>query len=152
MTDRHALTIVLALAGAAAAALALVALAPGAEARSTATATPPSASREAAAPPPGIIDGRSARELVARGIRVVDVRTPAEYAAGHVPGAVNIPFDQIAARAAELGPTEEPVLLYCRTGRRSGIAAEELRKLGFTALYDFQSLSSWPGEVATGSR
>jgi rhodanese-related sulfurtransferase len=39
------------------------------------------------------------------------------------------------------------VVLYCRSGRRSGIAAEALRKAGFTKVYDFQSVSAWPGEL-----
>jgi len=43
-----------------------------------------------------------------------------------VPGAVNIPYDEVAARSAEVGPRGKPVLLYCRSGRRSGIAAAEL--------------------------
>jgi rhodanese-related sulfurtransferase len=94
-------------------------------------------------PAPTVVDARRARELVAAGVRVVDVRTPAEYDAGHLPGAVNIPFDQIEARAGELGPPSTPVLLYCRSGRRSGIAGEALRKLGFTEQYDLQAYGRW---------
>lgn len=92
---------------------------------------------------PGIVDGPTARELVAAGVKVVDVRTPAEFAAGHVPGAVNIPHDQIAARHAELGPPSTPVLLYCRTGRRTAIAAQALRERGFSTIYDLQSYERW---------
>jgi len=101
-------------------------------------------------PPPGIIDGATAQRLHAGGVTVVDVRTPMEFEAGHVPGAINIPFDQVAARTAELGAKGKPLLLYCRTGRRSGIAAAELARLGFTAVYDFRSLSDWPGPVEQG--
>jgi rhodanese-related sulfurtransferase len=100
-----------------------------------------------ALPPPGVVSGAQAQAVAAAGGLLVDVRTPAEFAAGHAKGAVNIPFDQIAARAAEL-PRDRPVVLYCRTGRRSGIAAGELRKLGFTEVYDFQALTAWPGETA----
>lgn len=92
---------------------------------------------------PGIVDAAEARELVAAGVKVVDVRTPAEFAAGHVPGAVNIPFDEMAKRAGELGPPATPVLLYCRSGRRSGIASEVLREKGFTRLYDLRSYELW---------
>jgi rhodanese-related sulfurtransferase len=102
-----------------------------------------------ALPPPGVVSGAAAQSIAAAGAVIVDVRTPSEFEAGHAKGAVNIPFDQIAARAGEL-PKDRPVVLYCRTGRRSGIAAGELSKLGFKAIYDFQSLSAWPGEVATG--
>lgn len=92
---------------------------------------------------PGIVDGPTARELVAAGVKVVDVRTPAEFAAGHVPGASNIPHDQIANRHAELGPPSTPVLLYCRTGRRTAIAAQALRERGFSTIYDLQSYERW---------
>jgi phage shock protein E len=100
-------------------------------------------------PPSGVVSGAEAQAMAARGAFLVDVRTPGEFEAGHAKGAVNIPFDQVAARAAEL-PRDRPVVLYCRTGRRSGIAAGELQRLGFTAIYDFQALTAWPGEVAVG--
>ncbi len=63
----------------------------------------------------------------------VDVRTPAEYAAGHVAGAINIPVDQIPQRWTELDSLRtRPVVLYCRSGHRAGIALEELKSHGFT--------------------
>lgn len=92
---------------------------------------------------PGVVDGTTAHALVAAGVRVVDVRTPAEFQAGHVPGALNIPFDQIGARAAEIGSPSTPVLLYCHSGRRSGIAARALREKGYTLLYDLQAYDRW---------
>jgi rhodanese-related sulfurtransferase len=92
---------------------------------------------------PGVVDAETARALVAAGARVVDVRTPAEFAAGHLPGAVNVPYDELPRRHAELGPPSTPVLLYCRTGRRSAIAAETLRKNGFAQLYDLQAYDRW---------
>lgn len=94
--------------------------------------------------PPGRVDGATARTLAAAGARVVDVRTPQEFAAGHVPGAVNIPFDEMAKRAAEIGPPSTSVVLYCRTGRRSGIATDTLHRMGYQKVYDFGSLSAWP--------
>jgi rhodanese-related sulfurtransferase len=96
---------------------------------------------------PGRVDGATAKSLAAAGAKVVDVRTAEEFASGHVPGAINIPYDQIARRASEIGPPSTPVVLYCRTGRRSGIAVEALRKAGYEKLYDFQSVSAWPGEL-----
>jgi rhodanese-related sulfurtransferase len=101
-------------------------------------------------PPPGLVDGATAQQLQARGVTVLDVRTAAEFESGHVPGAVNIPHDQVATRAAELGAKGAPVLLYCRSGRRSGLAAAELARQGFTALYDLRSISDWPGPVEKG--
>lgn len=92
---------------------------------------------------PGVVDAATARRLVAEGVKVVDVRTPAEYAAGHVPGAVNIPYDQMATRSAELGPPTTPLVLYCHSGRRSGIAVQTLRSKGFNRLYDLQAYDRW---------
>ncbi len=93
---------------------------------------------------PGIVDGVTAHRLVAEGkVVVVDVRTPREFEAGHVPAAKNIPVDQIAARADEIGPPSTPVLLYCHSGYRSGIALEALQRKGYSALYDMRSLTAW---------
>jgi rhodanese-related sulfurtransferase len=64
---------------------------------------------------------------------VLDVRTPEEYAAGHVPGAVNIPYDQVGTRLSEIPKTDE-VVLYCRSGRRAALAAETLSAAGYTKL------------------
>jgi len=64
---------------------------------------------------------------------VLDVRSPEEYASGHVPGAVNIPYDQVASRIAEV-PKDKDVLLYCKSGRRAGIAAGVLAGQGYTRL------------------
>jgi phage shock protein E len=96
----------------------------------------------------GRVDGATAKSLAASGARVVDVRTAEEFASGHVPGAINIPYDEIGKRASEIGPPSTPVVLYCRTGRRSGIAVEALQKAGYEKLYDFRSVTAWPGELA----
>ena len=107
-----------------------------------------SAGTPAAAEAAAAIDGATAKALAAAGAKVVDVRTPQEFASGHVPGAINIPFDEIGKRAAEIGPPSTRVVLYCRTGRRSGIAADALDKAGYKQVYDFQSVTAWPGELA----
>jgi len=62
---------------------------------------------------------------------VLDVRTAAEFAASHVPGAVNIPVQELSARHPELGAKETKLVLYCRSGARSSAAAAELRRLGY---------------------
>jgi phage shock protein E len=70
---------------------------------------------------------------------VLDVRTPAEFAAGHVPGARNVSHDVLATRLGELAPMrEKQVVLYCRSGRRTLLAVETLRKAGFTKLLHLQ--------------
>jgi len=64
---------------------------------------------------------------------VLDVRTPQEFAAGHVPGAVNIPHDQVAARLMDV-PKDKDVVIYCHSGRRAALAAETLAAKGYTRL------------------
>jgi rhodanese-related sulfurtransferase len=74
-----------------------------------------------------------------RSLVVLDVRTPEEFAAGHVVGARNIPHTEIAARLAELGDARErDVVVYCRSGRRSELALDALREAGFTRLYHLE--------------
>ena len=98
-------------------------------------------------PAPGKVTGAEARALAAAGARVVDVRTQEEFASGHVPGALLIPYEQVGNRIAEIGPTTTPVIVYCRSGRRSAVAADALRKAGFTKVYDMQAVTAWPGEL-----
>lgn len=87
------------------------------------------------AEPPASIDGPALlQRLTAKdaGVVVLDVRTQAEYDAGHLPGAVNVPHDQVESRAAELAAyKDKEIVVYCRTGRRSEVARGTLAKLGF---------------------
>jgi rhodanese-related sulfurtransferase len=74
---------------------------------------------------------------------VLDVRSPEEFREGHVPGAVNVPDDQIAARIAEV-PKDKDVVLYCRSGRRAGIAADVLTANGYTRLSHLEGdMQAW---------
>ncbi|MBO2696884.1 rhodanese-like domain-containing protein [Shewanella algae] len=74
---------------------------------------------------------------VAQGAMLVDVRTPEEYAEGHLPEAINIPFEQIVEVFAKQGIAKDtPVVVYCRSGRRSGIAKESLEKAGYQEVYN----------------
>jgi rhodanese-related sulfurtransferase len=76
---------------------------------------------------------------------VLDVRTPEEYAAGHVPGAVNVPHDQVEARIAELAPLrDKDVVVYCRSGKRAGMALGVLEKAGFRKLGHLEGdMNAW---------
>jgi rhodanese-related sulfurtransferase len=63
---------------------------------------------------------------------VLDVRTSTEYAAGHVPGALNVPVDELRSRLAEV-PRDRPVVAYCQVGQRGYLATRVLRQAGFDA-------------------
>jgi phage shock protein E len=66
---------------------------------------------------------------------ILDVRTPEEYAAGHVAGTVHIPLDQLEQRWQELAEyRDQPIIVYCRTGRRSAVAIDLLATKGFSRL------------------
>ena len=78
---------------------------------------------------------------------VLDVRTPEEFAAGHVPGAKNVPYDLVAARLGEI-PRDKDVVLYCKSGRRAGLAADVLAANGYTRLSHLEGdMTAW---VANG--
>lgn len=78
---------------------------------------------------------------------ILDVRTPEEYAEGHVPGAKNIPHDQLGSRLAELDAyKDKDIVLYCKSGRRAGIAANTLRAAGFSKLLHLDGdMNAWAG-------
>ncbi len=72
---------------------------------------------------------------------IIDVRTADEYQQAHIRQAVNIPFDQIADRIAAFAPDHDTrIALYCRSGRRSGIAEQTLRQLGYSQVENRGSL------------
>ena len=82
------------------------------------------------------------------GYIILDVREQDEYDAGHIPGAILIPYTQIAEKANEMLPDKEQlILVYCRSGRRSKIAAEALAELGYTNIKEFGGILDWPYEV-----
>lgn len=70
-------------------------------------------------------------------IRLIDVRTPAEFAGGHVEGALNVPLDELAARIEAAAPDKNaPVIVYCRSGSRSADAAGRLLDMGYAVVID----------------
>ena len=77
---------------------------------------------------------------------LVDVRTPAEFAGGHIPTAVNIPYESIVDKA----PTADKaalIVVYCASGSRSRAAAGMLQKAGYTNVVNFGSIRGWKGEI-----
>jgi phage shock protein E len=91
----------------------------------------------------GDVSGSQARNLVQHGAFLLDVRTPAEFADGHIDGAVNIPVQQLAQRMDELPGEQHPIVLYCRSGKRSGTAARMLRRNGYRNLHDLGAMTAW---------
>ena len=88
---------------------------------------------------------------------ILDVRSADEYAAGHIPGAINIPFWRIVAGSSpEATPKQEPVVVYCGHGPRARIAMLGLRARGFTAIDDLEGhWAVWTHRglpIATGAR
>ena len=82
------------------------------------------------------------------GYIILDVREQDEYDAGHIPGAILIPYTQIKEKANEmLTDKDQLILVYCRSGRRSKIAAEALVELGYTNIKEFGGIIDWPYEV-----
>lgn len=82
------------------------------------------------------------------GYVILDVREQDEYDAGHISGAILIPYTQIEAKANEmLTDKDQLILVYCRSGRRSKLAAEALVELGYTNIKEFGGILDWPYEV-----
>jgi phage shock protein E len=76
---------------------------------------------------------------------LLDVRTPEEFATGHIHGAVNIPLDGLGNRLSEV-PTDQPVVVYCRSGNRSAQASQILAQAGYTNIYDMGGLNDWTAQ------
>jgi rhodanese-related sulfurtransferase len=78
-------------------------------------------------------------------VTIVDVRTPAEYKSGHIPGAINVPNEDILDEMPdELPDLNAELLVYCRSGRRSSDAAHKLVAMGYANVYDFGGIIDWP--------
>lgn len=91
------------------------------------------AAPEATNEPPRLVAGRY----------VIDVRSQAEWASGHVDGAIHIPHDRIGSRIAAVIPDQSaPIALYCRSGRRAAIAEKTLRDLGYLHVENLETLEN----------
>lgn len=92
-----------------------------------------------------------AKNIQQNSIQLVDVRTPEEFDAGHIEGAQNIDYynENFSAQANELDKNQ-PVYLYCRSGKRSSDAAKQLKELGFEQVYELEGgILAWPEEDLT---
>ena len=96
------------------------------------------------------ITAEEAKEIIdsEEGYIILDVRTQEEYDQGHIPGAIVISHEEITEKAEDvLTDKEQLILVYCRSGRRSKIAAEALVELGYTNIKEFGGIIDWPYEV-----
>jgi len=87
------------------------------------------------------------------GYIILDVRRPDEFAAGHIPNAINVPNESIGTdEIPELSNKDQLIMVYCRSGRRSKEASEKLVKLGYTNIVEFGGILDWKGETVTGQK
>ena len=96
------------------------------------------------------ITAEEAKEIMdtQEGYIILDVREQEEYDEKHIPGAIVIPYTQVPTRAEEvLTDKNQLILVYCRSGRRSKIAADALVELGYTNIKEFGGILDWPYEV-----
>ena len=96
------------------------------------------------------ITAQEAKEIMDReeGYVILDTRAQEEYDEGHIPGAILIPHDEILQKAESLlTDKDQLILVYCRSGRRSKLAAEDLQKLGYTNIKEFGGIIDWPYEI-----
>lgn len=96
------------------------------------------------------INAQQAKEIMdtETGYVILDVRTQEEFDSGHVPGAILIPDYEIKEKAPQvLTDKNQKILVYCRSGRRSKLACEEMIDLGYTNLYEFGGIIDWPYET-----
>ena len=97
-----------------------------------------------------IITPQEAKKIMDSGEEhiILDTREQDEFDEGHIPGAILIPYTEIENKAEEMLPDKDKlILVYCRSGRRSKIAAESLAKLGYTDVKEFGGIIDWPYDV-----
>lgn len=81
---------------------------------------------------------------------ILDVRRPDEFAAGHIPNAINVANEDIGTdEISELPDKDQLIMVYCRSGRRSKEASEKLVNLGYTNIVEFGGILDWTGEIVT---
>ena len=93
----------------------------------------------------GEVSRGEARKLIEDGAQLVDVRTEHEWAAGRIAGATHLPLDELAERAGEID-SDRPVVLYCRGGNRSSMAASALAEAGYDAVKMEEGIVGWADE------
>ena len=82
-----------------------------------------------------------------QGAVLLDVRDPDEYAAGHIPGSVNLPLSQIRLAEDRFPDVDTPLFVYCLSGARSSKAIAALGEMGYTKLTNLGGIRAWRGEI-----
>ena len=90
-----------------------------------------------------VIPPADAKTLVDKGALLVDVRSTEEFASGHIQGAKNIPVGTVAENLKAFGKKDAPIVVYCRSGARSGRAKSVLEDNGFTHVHNLGAMSNW---------
>ena len=94
------------------------------------------------------ISQEEAKERIDNGVLFIDVREQDEYDSGHIVGAVLSPVGNIGNNIVNIAKDKDTeILIYCRSGNRSKVASDALVKLGYTNVYDFGGINTWPYEI-----
>jgi rhodanese-related sulfurtransferase len=91
---------------------------------------------------------REAHQLRRTGATLLDVRSRQEFAERHIEGSLNIPVEELKRRFDEVGPRDQPVIVYCHTGARAGFAVQMLRHAGFRRVHNLGTIGRWYKESA----
>ena len=97
-----------------------------------------------------VIQPQEAKAMMDKGgVVILDVRTPQEFAEGHIAGAVNVPLQtlKVGARLDQVTNLDQPILVYCKSGRRAALASDLLSFAGYTQVYNFLGVKQWPYEL-----
>ncbi|MDD4047080.1 MAG: rhodanese-like domain-containing protein [Tissierellia bacterium] len=100
------------------------------------------------------ISAQEAKAIIeSEDVIILDVRTQEEYNEGHIENSVLLPVNDISAKAEEiLTDKDAKILVYCRSGNRSATASKQLIKMGYTNVYDFGGINSWPYEIIKAAK
>ncbi len=94
------------------------------------------------------ITPEAGKEMIAKGVPLIDVREPSEYKKGHIPGAKNIPLGNVVEGVSKIYPDKKaPLIVYCRSGARSKTASFKLTDKGYEDVRDMGGILDWPYEI-----
>ena len=89
-----------------------------------------------------------AQQMMQDDVIILDVRTPEEFDGGHIENAILLPDYEVKDNVQNISPDKtKTILIYCRTGRRSEIAAKQLINMGYTNAIDFGGIVDWTGQI-----